>query len=356
MAGSDETDQENKTFAASERRLHDAFEQGQLPMSRDVASWAALAGATATLGALAPSLRDQLTVLVASVTRGLNGADFSTLPRLVMPVIGMLLLPPAAGALAALIVSLAQTQAHLWTELLAPDFSRLFNMERVTRLFSKEVAVDLGMALVKALALMAVVWATVRAVIFGSGQLLAAPTSGLLGALFNPVWSAGVKAVALLMLLAGADLALTRFRFAKKMMMTRDEQKREMKEDEGDPLFKSRRKRRHRELTKANAIEETKRADAIVVNPTHVAVAIRYRRDEGGSPRVIAKGKGSLAEVIREVAQAHGIPIIENIPLARLLHRKVKVGGAIPKETFKAVAAILAFVYRVTGINRSARA
>ena len=352
----EEVDQEQKTVAASERRRRDAFEEGQVAMSRDVAAWAALAGACAALGALAPTLRDRLTALVAGVTSGLDTARFERLPPLLTPVVGALLLPLAAGALAGLVASLVQTQAHFWPQLLTFDASRLFGTQRLTRLFSKDLAIDLGVALVKALALVAVAGATLKVVVLGAAQILSAPSAGLLGALFAPIWTAGVRALTVLALLAGADLALTRFRFGKKLMMTREEQRREIKEDEGDPLLRMRRKRKHRELAKANAIEETKRADAVVVNPTHVAVAIRYRRDEGGAPRVIAKGKGSLAEVIRETAQAHGIPIVENIPLARLLHRKVKVGGTIPKETFKAVAAVLAFVYRVTGVSRSGRA
>jgi flagellar biosynthesis protein FlhB len=122
-----------------------------------------------------------------------------------------------------------------------------------------------------------------------------------------------------------------------------------MREDEGDPHIKAARKRRHRELVKKNAIAETRRADALIVNPTHIAIAVRYRKDEGGAPRVVAKGKGVLAEAMRDVARSGGIPIVKDIPLARLLYRKVKVGGQVPADTFKAVAAILAFVYRLTG-------
>jgi flagellar biosynthesis protein FlhB len=92
-----------------------------------------------------------------------------------------------------------------------------------------------------------------------------------------------------------------------------------------------------------------------VVNPTHVAVAIRYRPGEDAAPRVTAKGKGRLADIMRELAREHGIPIIEDIPLARLLYRRVKVGRTVPAETYRAVAAILAFVYRVLGRSGAAQ-
>jgi len=149
--------------------------------------------------------------------------------------------------------------------------------------------------------------------------------------------------------LAAADLALQRWRFAVKMRMTREDAKREVKEEEGDPLVRGQRKRRHRDLLRNRANLEVPRADALVVNPTHVAVAIRYRRDEGRAPRVTAKGKGALAEHMRGLARENGVPIYEDVPLARLLYRKVKVGREIPSQTYKAVAAVLAFVYRVSG-------
>jgi flagellar biosynthesis protein FlhB len=98
------------------------------------------------------------------------------------------------------------------------------------------------------------------------------------------------------------------------------------------------------------------KADALLVNPTHIAIALRYRKAEGRAPRVTAKGKGQLAELMRELARENGIPIVEDVPLARLLYRKVKVGREIPAQTYKAVATLLAFVYRVTRRESGARA
>ena len=140
------------------------------------------------------------------------------------------------------------------------------------------------------------------------------------------------------------------------MRMTKEEAKREYKEDEGDPMLKGRRRKRHRELSKGRASKEVPLADALLVNPTHIAIAVRYRAGEGAAPRVTAKGKGQLAEYMRELARENGIPIVENIPLARLLYRRVKVGRAVPADTYKAIAAILAYVYRLTGRALGARA
>jgi flagellar biosynthesis protein FlhB len=138
------------------------------------------------------------------------------------------------------------------------------------------------------------------------------------------------------------------------MTMTRDEAKRESKEEEGDPLLRGRRRRKHRELVRGRARVEVPKADALIVNPTHIAIAVRYRKSEGLAPRVLFKGKGTLAEVMREVARENGIPIVQDVPLARLLYKRVKIGREIPAETYRAVAAVLAFVYRVTGRNPNA--
>jgi flagellar biosynthesis protein FlhB len=152
---------------------------------------------------------------------------------------------------------------------------------------------------------------------------------------------------------AAAEFFVSRQRFAKRMRMTKEETKREYKEDEGDPLLRGQRKKRHREMIRNRAKQEVPRADALLVNPTHIAIALRYRKGEGRAPRVTAKGKGQLAEFMRELARENGIPIVEDVPLARLLYRKVKVGREIPAQTYKAVATLLAFVYRVTGKRES---
>jgi flagellar biosynthetic protein FlhB len=149
--------------------------------------------------------------------------------------------------------------------------------------------------------------------------------------------------------IAGVDLALVHRRFNKSMRVTKQEAKHEAREDEGDPMIKGKRKRKHRELARGRARIEVPRADALVVNPTHIAIALRYRKDEARAPRLTAKGKGVLAEYMRELARENAIPIVQDIPLARLLYRKVKVGREIPPQTYKAVATVLAFVYRITG-------
>jgi flagellar biosynthesis protein FlhB len=181
--------------------------------------------------------------------------------------------------------------------------------------------------------------------------MLSMSTAAQVEATYHPLATGLARILSVVALLAGADFALTRYRYKKRMKMTKEDAKRDHREEEGDPLIRSRRRRKHRELAKGLVKVEVPRADALVVNPTHIAIAIRYQPGEDSAPRVTAKGKGQLAEIMRDLARMHGVPIVEDIPLARLLYRRVKVGRCVPMETFKAVAAILAYVYRVLGRN-----
>jgi flagellar biosynthesis protein FlhB len=346
---------EDRTEQASARRLAQARSEGQIPLGRDAAMVAGLAGVLVALAAAGAPLRDGLGRLLADTARTLPETPFASLPSLAA---GPALLGAAvcaAGAAAAAIAALAQTRGGFWPHLAAPDLSRLLRGGGLSRVFSKQLLVDLLAAAVKVVALCWAAWSGARGGFVTLGALVGAPEAEQLAAGAALVGRVAWRLLAVCALLAGADVALQRHRFFARMRMTKDEQKREAKEEEGDPMLRGRRKARHRELAKQRARVEVPRADALLVNPTHVAVALRYRRDEGRAPRVTAKGKGALAEHMRELARAHAVPIVQDVPLARLLYRRVKVGREVPAETFKAVAAVLAFVYRLTGRAQAGR-
>ncbi len=342
-------DLENRTEQASGRRLEQARDEGQVPMGRDAAMVAALLAGAAGMYLLAGSFRSGTASLFAGTLRALPDTPFRLLPGLAArpaaAARGACLLAAAAAAAA----TLAQTRGGFWPHLALPDLARVFQGSRMSRLASRELLTDLALGVVKVVALAWAGWTAVRADILALPLLLGAPVPEQLARTFGILWKGGVRVLAMAVVLAGVDFALQRFRFGRKMRMTKEEARREHREEDGAPEVRARRKKRHRELARGQAAVEVPRADALVVNPTHVAVAIRYRRDEGHAPRVTAKGKGALAEYMRELARSHGVPIVEDVPLARLLYRKVKVGRTIPAATYKAVAAVLAYVYRITG-------
>jgi flagellar biosynthesis protein FlhB len=352
----DEAQQEERTEHASARRLRDAWDNGDIAVARDVGMLAAIGAVGGMLVAVAPGLRDALVNLVFAATDGLdNPSPARLLPYLGRPTL-LVLTVVTAAALAVGVVFAVQTRLGLWPELTFPDFSRVLGVSRFKRLFKKDTVIDLAVAAVKVVTLGWTLWSTFRATFLSLPRMLGLSASSQLQAAYQPLGSGLAKILSVVLLLAGLDLALTRYRYHQRMKMTKEEAKRDYRQEEGDPTIRARRRRRHRELAKGIAKVEVPRADALVVNPTHIAIAIRYRPGEDQAPRVTAKGKGQLAEVMREIAHEHGIPIVEDVALARLLYRRVKVGRSVPMETFKAVAAILAYVYRVLGRNPMAAA
>lgn len=333
----------------SQKRIQQAHDEGNIPMGKESVALASLAFGCFTLLAVAKPLQDALVDLARVTSRSLAAAPFGDLTQyLLRPSLYALAVPAAAGA-GGLIATVVQTKGETWFDKVAPDFSRLFNFSKLSQIFSKEFLTDLGLGLLKASAISFVAYTSLRGEMLTLDRFFQTGPDAQLAGAFKIIWRVAVRVLTLLAIFAGLDLALTHKRFQKKVKVTRDEAKREARDDDGDPLIRGRRKKKHRDLLKGLVKVEVPRADALLVNPTHVAVALRYRKDEGDAPRVTAKGKGKQAEIMRELARENGIPIVQDIPLARLLYKKVKVGRRIPAETYKAVAAILAFVYRVTG-------
>jgi flagellar biosynthesis protein FlhB len=346
---SDEQDQENRTEPASGRRLAEARSEGQIPMGHDAVLAAGLIGSTAALVALAGTLRTGISDLLGQAAATVDRTPFSSMAALAARPAAAALAICAAAGLATAVATVAQTGGGFWGNLAAPDASRLFGAGRLTRMFQKDFALDILLALAKVAAVGAAAWSALRRELPRIPALLTADPGSQLEAAFRMLAAAARPTLAAVLVLAALEYFLARWRFAKKLRMTKEELKRDAKDEEGDPQIKGQRRRRHRERMRNQARIEVPRADALVVNPTHVAVAIRYRRDEGRAPRVTAKGKGELADHMRSLARENGVPIVQDVPLARLLYRKVKVGRQIPAQTYKAVAAVLAFVYRVTG-------
>jgi len=149
-----------------------------------------------------------------------------------------------------------------------------------------------------------------------------------------------------MMVIAGADYFFQRFDLEEKMKMTKQEVKEELKSREGDPLIKSRIKKVQRELAMRRMMDDVPKADVIITNPTHIAVAICYDQTMI-APKILAKGAGDVAERIKEKAREHDIPIVENKPLARLIYKTIEIGHSIPRELYTAVAEVLSYVYKL---------
>jgi type III secretion protein U len=249
-------------------------------------------------------------------------------------------LPALAAAAAGAAAGLVQTGGLVAPGAAAPRPGRLDLARGLAGLASRERLAATGLALVKAGLVLAVAlgWARGAAPALAALPLAAAPGAAL-PALLGPL---ALRLLAGLLALGAVDHLLARWRHRRRLRMTREEVRREQREDEGDPRHREARRRRHRALLEAGPVA---RATCLVVNPTHVAVALRHERGADAAPRVVAKGRGAAARRLRSEARRAGVPVVRDVVLARALHRLAEVGEEIPEPLYDAAAALLAHLY-----------
>jgi flagellar biosynthesis protein FlhB len=341
-----------KTEQPTPRRLEEAIKRGQIARSGEVQTVFVLLGA---LGALAFAGREiwQQCVGVAALTLGhlydtsitadsLQGYGITggfVLLKCVGPVI-------LATALAGLVAGGIQNRFNTAPEALTPNWNRINPVEGFQRLFSGRMFVPTLLGIVKFVLILAVTYSQIRSVL--SDPIFTSPVSAYrLGEFLGETAMRIFLRVCLgLFIIAVADYGYQFWRTQQDLMMTKQELKEEIKNSESNQRIKAARRKR-RAISKAQALAEVPKADVVVTNPTHIAIALRYDRKTMRAPKVVAKGIRLNAEKIREIAQQYQVPIIENKPLARMLFKHGRVGGEIPAELYAAVAEILAWVYRV---------
>jgi flagellar biosynthesis protein FlhB len=347
-------DQDQRTLPPSQKRIHEFRKRGEIALSRDLVAVATLGGGLVAGLLYADGSADALTDLVRLDLQILEGTGRHLMVARALGAFGAAVLPTAIGALAGCAVAIASQLG--WPPALAGlrfDLTRPLSLGGIMSLVSPKAGA--GRAL-KASAKVAFVGAAAFLALRAAyTALTGAPTPEPLelGHLIaGHVRGLFVDAGGALAVLAAADYLVQRRSLGKKMRMTPEEAKREHRESEGDPQIRRRRRQRMRELAKRRLTATVPTADVVLVNPTEYAVALRYRADEGGAPRVVAKGKGAVAEQIRAIARKAGIPIVAEPPLTRLIHKLVPEGREIPAQLFQAVAEVLAYVYRLRGRNR----
>jgi len=265
---------------------------------------------------------------------------------------GVLLVIKCAGpmvlatALAGLLAGAIQNRFNTASEALTPNWNRLNPIEGFKRIFSPTTLVPTATALTKLAAVILLTYSEVRNIL--SDPIFTTSVSvGRMAEFLASTWIRIIFRISLaLLVIAAADYGYQWWKTHRDLMMTREELKEEMKNSEGNQQVKSARRRR-RALTKAKMLAEVPKADVVVTNPTHIAVALRYDRKTMRAPKVVAKGIRLNAQRIRELAQQHQVPILENKPLARLLFKHGRPGGEVPAQLYAAVAEVLAWVYRV---------
>jgi flagellar biosynthetic protein FlhB len=248
-------------------------------------------------------------------------------------------------ALGGLIAGAIQNRFQTAPEALSPNWNRLNPVEGFKRVFSGRSAVPTLIAVGKLILILLLTWSVIRSIlsdpIFSTSVNVSRLAEFMATTTLRIVWRVGL----VLLVIAAVDYGYQFWRNQRDLMMTKEELKEEMKSTEGNPQIKSARRRR-RAVSQAKALAAVPQADVIVTNPTHIAIALRYDRKTMRAPKIIAKGIRLNALKIREIAQQHQVPIMENKPLARMLFKHGKVGGEIPAQLYAAVAEVLAWVYK----------
>jgi flagellar biosynthetic protein FlhB len=338
-----------KTEKPTPKRLREARKKGQIPKSVDLVQWLVLLVSTfvvpGMIGRLGGAMRTETHALLDAAATGEIAPVTSRLGGVAV-IIATGLLPIFAIVVGTIVVGLAlQGGVVLSAEQIKPKFERISPKTGFKRLFSSQSLVETLKSVVR-LGILALLSATVlRSII--EEHLVPIPVALDAASLrLGDQMISLVRMVAFAgLLVGGGDYAFQRHKVAKQLRMTKQEVKQEYRQSEGDPTMKGRRRQAHAKLSRNRMLAAIDDATAVVVNPTHVAVAIKYLEGTG-APRVVAKGGDELATRIRERAFKAGIPVIEARPLARILHDTVDVGATIPADLFRAIAIVLAFVMR----------
>jgi flagellar biosynthetic protein FlhB len=231
-------------------------------------------------------------------------------------------------------------------EALSPKLEKINPISGFERIFSMRALVEGLKAIIKFTLVGSVAYVVLKGEFDGVAFLSNLSMQGLLSYFGSVTLKLAMSIGVVMVLLAIADYAYQRWEIEKKMKMTKQELKEEMKNREGDPQIKARIRRVQREIANRRMMDSVPKADVIITNPTHIAVALKYGADLP-APQVVAKGAGLIAEKIKELARTHNIPIMENKPLARTIFKTIKIGDIIPRELYKAVAEVLSYVYKL---------
>ncbi len=337
---------EDRTLPASERRRQQARDEGQVPLSRELVAVSSLGVMALVLAMMAPgllhTLERQLTAMLANPTTNpgvaLRQATFALL-QFVLPIAGAVILASSATVL-------VQTGWLFHLNALMPDLARLDPRRGFKRVFSLNNTIEAAKSLAKVGVIGWAVWHVLSGALVTTAETLSLTTPAMLDRLGRDTLHVLLTVLACQGAIALFDVGWTRFNHSRQLRMSLEEIKQEHKEMEGDPRLKAKIKQMRVARARRRMIAAVAKATVVVTNPTHYAVALVYERGSRSAPKIVAKGMDEVAARIREEAQKHGVPLIPNPPLARALHT-LPLDAEVPAEHFKAVAEIIAFIWRL---------
>jgi len=345
-------DQE-KTEEPTQQKRDDFRKQGQVVQTKELASAFVLFGSSLGMWFLARFLMGQAfevyndlysTHLLNAIKSGdvmpALGYAFKKIFLIILPILGILFFVSVAS-------TMVQIGVLFTSEPLKPNLNKINPLNGLKRLFSLKAIVEGGKAVLK----FSLVGGSIYLLIRGETSILPSLMFSEPIVVLTFIGSMAFKMMLiigiLMLVLAAADYFFQRFDMEKQMRMTKQEVKEENKQREGDPLIKARIRKVQKEMANKRMMEAVPKADVIITNPTHIAIALKYDPQNYASPVILAKGVDHVAQKIRELAKDHNIPIVENKPLARTIYKSLEIGQTIPRELFSAVAEVLAYVFKL---------
>jgi len=344
-----------KTEKATPKKREKARKEGQVAQSQEVGTALLLVAAFVALRAFGPMILNRVMGLMSMTFTTLDNppdiTDATIAARVLWTTFGQIILTILPLALVVMGVALAVNIIQVgWKPTgkpLKPKFSKLNPLKGIKKVFSLKMFLELAKSLLKFAVILIAIYFVIADRI---NMLLMLTYVDLFEAVFlvaDLIATIGITVGVLYIFVAAIDYLFNRRKHEKELRMTKQEVKDEWKQMEGDPLIKSRIKQKMREVSMRRMMQEVPSADVVITNPTHFACALRYDRDKGGAPILVAKGKDHLAQRIKDTAKENFIVIVEDKPLARTIYNTVDIGNEIPPELWQAVAEVLAYVYRL---------
>jgi flagellar biosynthetic protein FlhB len=347
--GDDAQDAADRSEAATPRRIERAREEGQVALSREVAGFAALLLASLAAFLVLPSLGIELLRALRAVLERAHALEMGDAAA-ALGWLAVLLVVPVAGAaaLGAVAATLVQTRGLVAAAPLAPKLAKISPWAGLKRLFGPEGLAEFVRSLLKLGLVGVALW-----IALGDPAALQAALHAPAGAMLQEASAAALRLVVAALVafaaIAVLDLVWVRFRHLRMLRMSRQDLREEMKESEGDPQLRARRRQIRESRARQRMMAAVPKAAVVITNPTHYAVALAYAGGDA-APKLVAKGVDEVAARIRGTAEQAGVPLVANPPLARALHR-LEIGAEIPAEHYQAVAEIIAFVWRKRGTH-----
>ncbi len=353
--------QDNRTEKATPKRRQEAVEKGDIAKSTELNSAAVLVAALMSFAFWGSSLMDRQLAFMRHIFRQSSSIEVSAeaLPGLMRTsgeVVILILAPLLLAVLVAGVgTSLLQTGFVLAPKAMEPKLNKISPLSGVKRLFSLRSLVESVKGFLKIGIVAIIAWSVLDNYRDSYPQLAHETTTGIIQFVFSVIFELSWKVAIAIVVIAVLDYMYQRWEYERKLKMTKQEVKDESKQTEGDPKVKGRVLSRQREMARMRMMDNVRDATAVIANPIHIAVALKYDPLSSlDAPIVVAKGKRKIAEKIKEIAREHRIPIIENRPLARSLFESSEIGLEIPVQHYQAVAEILSWIYQ-SGANEEPR-